>query len=43
MLIFDLVVVVKALAQFENSSKVLVFNLDASPEAIVQFEQAMEV
>ena len=32
-LVFDLVDVVKALAQFEHSSEALVFNLDASPEA----------
>ena len=43
MLVFDLAVVVKALAQFERSSEVLVFNLVASPKATVQFEQAMEV
>ena len=30
----------KALAQFEHSSEVLVFDLGASPEATVQFEQA---
>jgi hypothetical protein len=31
------------LAQFGHSSKALVFNLDASLEAIEQFEQATEV
>ena len=41
-LVFDLVVVAKALAQFEHSSEVLVFDLGASLEAIVQFEQATE-
>ena len=43
MLVFDLAVVAKALAQFKHSSGVLVFNLDASLEATVQFEQATEV
>ena len=43
MLIFDLAVVAKALIQFEHPSEVLVFNLDASPEATEQFEQATEV
>ena len=43
MLVFDLVVVAKALVQFEHSLEVLVFNLDASLEATVQFEQATEV
>ena len=43
MLVFDLVDVVRALAQFEHSSEVLVLNLDASPEATEQFEQATEV
>ena len=33
----------KALAQFELSSEVIVFDLGASPEATVQFEQATEV
>ena len=42
-LVFDLVVVAKALVQFEHPSEVLVFNIDASPEATEQFEQAMEV
>ena len=42
-LVFDLAVVAKALAQFKHSSGVLVFNLDASLEATVQFEQATEV
>jgi hypothetical protein len=42
-LVFDLVVVAKALVQFEHPSGVLVFNLDASREATEQFEQAMEV
>jgi len=42
-LVFDLVVVAKALAQFKHSSEVLVFNLDTSLEATVQFEQATEV
>ena len=42
-LVFDLVDVVRALAQFEHSSEVLVLNLDASPEATEQFEQATEV
>ena len=42
-LVFDLADVVKALAQFEHSSGVLVFSLDASLEDIEQFEQAMEV
>ena len=42
-LVFDLVVVAKALAQFEHSSEVLVFDLDASLEATIQFEQATEV
>jgi hypothetical protein len=42
-LVFDLVVVAKALVQFEHSSEVLVFDFDASPEATAQFEQAMEV
>jgi hypothetical protein len=37
-LIFDIAVVAKTLAQFEHLSKVSVFNLDASPEPIVQFE-----
>ena len=36
-LVFDLVVVVKALVQFEHSSGVLVSDLDASPEATEQF------
>ena len=35
MLVFDLIVVAKALAQFEHSSEVLVFDLGASPEATV--------
>jgi hypothetical protein len=39
---FDLVVVAKALVQFEHSSEVLVFDLDASLEATMQFEQATE-
>ena len=43
MLVFDLVVVVKALVQFEHSSRVLVFDLDASSEATEKFEQATEV
>ena len=43
MLVFDLVDVARALAQFEHSSEVLVFNLDASLEATEQFEQATEV
>ena len=43
MLVFDLVDVAKALAQFEHSSEALVFNLDASPEDTEQFEQAIEV
>ena len=43
MLIFDLAVVAKALIQFEHPSEVLVFNLDASPEATEQFEQATKV
>ena len=43
MLVFDLVDVTKALAQFEHLSEALVFNLDASPEATEQFEQATEV
>ena len=43
MLVFDLAVVAKTLVQFEHPSEVLVFNLDASLEAIEQFEQAMEV
>ena len=43
MLIFDLAVVAKALVQFEHLSGVLVFDLDASPEAIEQFEQATKV
>ena len=43
MLVFDLIVVTKALAQFEHSSEVLIFDCDASPKAIVQFEQATEV
>ena len=43
MLVFDLAVVAKALAQFKHSSEVLVFNLDTSLEATVQFEQATEV
>jgi len=42
-LIFDLAVVAKALIQFEHPSEVLVFNLDASPEATEQFEQATKV
>ena len=42
-LVFDLVVVAKALVQFEHLSEVLIFNLDASPEAIEQFEQATKV
>jgi hypothetical protein len=42
-LVFDLVVVVKAFVQLERSSEVLVFNLDAFLEVTVQFEQAMEV
>ena len=42
-LVFDLVVVAKALIQFVHPSEVLVINLDASPEAIEQFEQATEV
>ena len=42
MLIFDLAVVAKALAQFEHSSEVLVFNIDASIETTAQFKQAME-
>jgi hypothetical protein len=42
-LVFDLAVVSKALAQFEHSSEVLVFNLDASPETTMQFEKATEV
>ena len=42
-LVFDLADVAKALAQFEHSSEALVFNLDASPEATKQFEQATEV
>ena len=43
MLVFDIAVVAKALLQFKHSSEVLVFNLDASPEAIEKFEQATEV
>ena len=31
--IFDLAIVAKALVQFEHPSEVLIFNLDASPEA----------
>ena len=42
-LVFDLVDVAKALAQFEHSSEALVFNLDASPKATEQFGQATEV
>jgi hypothetical protein len=42
-LVFDLADVAKALAQFEHSSEALVFNLDASPEATEQFEQATKV
>jgi hypothetical protein len=42
-LVCDLAVVAKALAQFEHSSEVLVFNLDASLETTVQFEKATEV
>jgi hypothetical protein len=40
LILFD---VSKALAQFGHSSEALVFNLDASPEATKQFEQATEV
>ena len=43
MLVFYLVDVAKALAQFVHSSGALVFNLDASPEATEQFEKATEV
>ena len=42
-LVFDLVVVAKALAQFEHSLGVLVLNLYASLEATMQFEQGNEV
>ena len=42
-LVFDLADVAKALAQFEYSSGVLVFGLDASPEATEQFKQATKV
>ena len=40
---FDLADAVKALSQFEHSSEMLIFILDASQEATEQFEQAMEV
>ena len=43
MLVFDLADAAKALAQFEHSSEMLIFILDASQEATEQFEQAMEV
>jgi len=39
---FDLADAVKALSQFEHSSEMLIFILDASQEATEQFEQAME-
>ena len=37
-LVFDLADAVKALAQFENSSEMLIFILDASQEATEQFD-----
>jgi len=40
---FDLAHAAKAMAQFEHSSKMLIFILDASQEATEQFEQATEV
>ena len=43
MLVFDLADAVKSLAQFEHSSEMLIFILDASQESTEQFEQAMEV
>ena len=43
MLVFDLVDAAKTLAQFEHSSEVLVFILDASLEATKEFVQATEV
>ena len=42
-LVFDPVVVAKALVQFEHQSEVLIFNLDASLEATEQFEEGMKV
>ena len=42
-LVFDVADVAKALAQFEHSLKTLILILDASPEAIEQFEQATKV
>jgi len=36
--VFDLADAVKALAQFENSSEMLIFILDASQEATEQFD-----
>ena len=39
-LVFDLADAVKSLAQFEHSSEMLIFILDASQEATEQFEQA---
>ena len=43
MLVLDLAVIAKVLVQFEHSSGVLVFDLDASLEATEQFDQATEV
>ena len=43
MLVFDLADAAKALAQFEHSSKILIFSLDASQEDTEQFEQVTEV
>ena len=42
-LVFDLADVAKALAQFEHSLEALILILDASLEAIEQFEQATKV
>ena len=42
-LVFDLADAAKALAQFEHSSEMLIFILDASQEATEQFEQATVV
>ena len=40
---FDLADATKALAQFEHSSKILIFSLDASQEDTEQLEQVTEV
>ena len=42
-LVFDLANATMVLVQFEHSSEMLIFILDASQEATEQFEQAMEV